>query len=100
MPSQYRILTQHPEGKQGATIEREKYDLIRCTILDALQREREMTSFELGKTVESKVDKYFEGHVQWYYTTVKLDLEAREEIERIPGKAPQTLRLARDRLIV
>ncbi len=35
----------------------------------------------------------FEGSVGWYATTVKLDLEARGLIERMPGESPQVLRL-------
>jgi hypothetical protein len=33
------------------------------------------------------------GSVSWYTTTVKLDLEVKGEIERIPGSSPQRLRL-------
>ena len=32
------------------------------------------------------------GSVSWYTTTVKLELEVRGEIERIPGSRPQRLR--------
>lgn len=32
------------------------------------------------------------GSVSWYTTTVKLDLEARGELERVPGSRPQRLR--------
>ncbi|MBN8833636.1 MAG: hypothetical protein J0H76_04575 [Sphingobacteriales bacterium] len=34
----------------------------------------------------TKVKDDFEGGVQWYGETVKLDLEARKIIERVPGK--------------
>ncbi len=33
----------------------------------------------------------FDGSVMWYYTTVKLDLEARGEIRRVPGSRPQLI---------
>jgi hypothetical protein len=36
----------------------------------------------------------FEGSVSWYVTTVKLDLETRGVVERVPGQKPQRLRLA------
>jgi hypothetical protein len=36
-----------------------------------------------------------EGSISWYATMVKLDLEARGEIERIPGSSPQRIRLTR-----
>ena len=35
----------------------------------------------------------FDGSISWYVTTIKLDLEARGIIERIPKKRPQTLKL-------
>jgi len=35
----------------------------------------------------------FEGSVSWYFTTVKLDLEARGILERVPGERPQRIRL-------
>jgi hypothetical protein len=35
----------------------------------------------------------FRGSIGWYTTIVKLDLEARDLIERITDKKPQPLRL-------
>jgi hypothetical protein len=35
----------------------------------------------------------FEGKVVWYIVTVKLDLEARQVIERVPKTSPHQLRL-------
>ena len=93
MTSQYRIMTRHPDGKQGVNIAREKYDLIRCTILEILQDERELPFLELGRKIKERLGDNFDGSVTWYYTTVKLDLEARGEIERVPGKTPQHLKL-------
>lgn len=37
----------------------------------------------------------FDGSIGWYYTTIKLDLEARREIERIPGSKPQLIRMVK-----
>ncbi|MHA2424003.1 MAG: DUF6958 family protein [Candidatus Thorarchaeota archaeon] len=93
MPSQYRIKTLHPEGKEGVNIEREKYDLLRCTILEVLDGSNQISFKELGAEIKQRIGKEFSGSVSWYYTTVKLDLEARGEIERIPGSKPQMLRL-------
>jgi hypothetical protein len=36
----------------------------------------------------------WDGSVGWYVTAVKLDLEARNEIHRLPGVSPQRVRLA------
>ena len=38
-----------------------------------------------------------EGSISWYVTTVKLDLEARGLIERVPRSRPQRLRMAEGR---
>ncbi len=93
MPSQYRIKTLHPEGKEGVNIEREKYDLLRCTILEVLDGTNQLSFRALRDEIKQRIGKDFKGSVSWYYTTVKLDLEARGEIERIPGSKPQILRL-------
>lgn len=89
-----RIMTLHPEGKQGVDISRKKYDIVRQSILNHLSAHGEMTFTELTENVRRKLEGSFEGSITWYVTTVKLDLEARKEIERIPKSSPQRLRLA------
>ena len=91
-----KILTLHPQGKAGVNISKEKYQQIRNMILRSLEG-REALTFrglmeEVGQTLEGK----FEGSISWYVTTVKLDLEARGVIERLPGASPQRLRLAQN----
>jgi hypothetical protein len=90
-----RILTLHPEGKEGVNIEKVKYDQVKSAILETLQGIEEMSFNRLGKEVKAKLSGSFEGSVSWYYTTVKLDLEARGLIERIPDQKPQLLRLTK-----
>ncbi len=90
---EYKIMTLHPEeGKQGVNIARKKYDMVRAAILNALDRS-ELTFSELTRHVENQLGKTFDGSIPWYVTTVKLDLEARGEIERVPRSRPQRLRL-------
>ena len=48
----------------------------------------------LSRAVEKEVNGNFEGSVTWYVTCVKLDLEARGVIKRVPHSRPQLLRLA------
>jgi hypothetical protein len=88
------IRTLHPEKKQGVNISREKYDIIRKAILSALHNEKEISFMKLSRAVEKEVNGNFEGSVTWYVTTVKLDLEARGVIKRVPHSRPQLVRLA------
>lgn len=89
-----RILTQHPEeGKSGVNISKRKYDVTREAILESLRANEEMTFKDLTEDVRRKLEGRFDGSISWYVTTVKLDLEARGQIERVPRKRPQRLRL-------
>lgn len=91
-----RVQTLHPEaGKQGVRIAREKYDLVRQAILEVLGEAGEAAFKELPGRVAERLEGRLQGSVSWYVTTVKLDLEARGLIERVPGARPQRLRLAR-----
>jgi hypothetical protein len=88
-----KILTKHPDpDKQGVRISKAKYDLIRETILDLLRANSELTFTELTSAANERLDGKFDGSVSWYVTTVKLDLEARKVIERVPKSKPQRLR--------
>lgn len=89
-----RIRTLHPEKKQGVNISKEKYDMIRNAILCVLQSQKEITFMKLSRAVEKEVNGNFDGSVTWYVTTVKLDMEARGEIKRVPNSRPQLVKLA------
>ena len=89
-----RIMTLHPQGKSGVNIDREKYETMRHAILDSVQDDGEITFTELTEDVRRKLEGKFDGSINWYVTTVKLDLEARGVIERIPKSSPQRLRMA------
>ena len=91
-----KILTLHPdEEKQGVNISRSKYEMIRQAILNAIRSQGSISYQGLVSLIDYNLRNRFEGSIQWYVTTVKLDLEARGEIERIPGKGEQMLRLTR-----
>jgi hypothetical protein len=91
-----KILTLHPEkGKQGVNISRSKYDMIRLAILDAIRSQGTIGFRGLVSLVEYNLRNRFEGSIPWYVTTVKLDMEARGEIERMPEPGEQKLRLKR-----
>ena len=90
-----KIQTLHPEGKAGVNISKVKYDQIRTAIVESLKTHEELTFNELRDQVSKRIAGDFEGSVSWYYTTVKLDLEARGTIERVGSRSPQKIRLNR-----
>lgn len=89
--AQEKILTQHPQGKSGKNINRQKYESMRSAIISAL-KSKELTHTELFGTLKKKLVRTFSGNVSWYGETVKLDLEARKLIQRT-GSKPQKYRL-------
>jgi hypothetical protein len=92
-----KMLAQHPQpDKQGVRISKAKYELIRKTILDTLHAKEGITFTELTDAVKGKLEGDFDGSIPWYVTTVKLDLEARKVIERVPRTKPQQLRVVTD----
>jgi hypothetical protein len=88
------FLTLHPDpAKKGVKIEKTKYDAMRNAILETLKRDGTMPFMELAALIEDQLHGRFDGSVMWYYTTVKLDLEARGEIRRVPKTQPQMVEL-------
>ncbi len=85
------IRTRHPQGKTGRTISRQKYDTVRKELLSAL-RGQELTHTELFSVLQKKLKGKVDGNISWYGETVKLDLEARKEIERTASR-PQRYRI-------
>lgn len=87
-----RITTQHPEpGKSGVNISKGKYDQIREAILDSLRTNGEITFKGLTDDGTTRLSGKFDRSIPWYVTTVKLDLEARQIIQRVPDSSPQRL---------
>jgi hypothetical protein len=80
------IQTLHPQpGKKNKRISFQKYNVIRQNML-AILANGEMTHTELMEKLYENVKDFFEGGIQWYGETVKLDLEARRIIERSTSK--------------
>jgi Family of unknown function (DUF6958) len=86
-----KILTKHPLGKTGRSIDRDKYETLKDAIMFALKG-KELTHPELFEQLNKKLKNKISGSVSWYGETVKLDLEARKLIERTSSK-PQKYRL-------
>jgi hypothetical protein len=92
-----RIMTLHPQGKQGVNISRAVYNAVRRAILDAIRQHRELAFQRLPDEVSARLGPGFDGSVSWYTTCVKLDLEARGLIERVPDRGGlQKLRIVDD----
>lgn len=88
-----KILCLHPEGKTGTNIDKQKYEMVKGAILDVLNENETHPFKTLADEVANRLGDSFEGSFGWYTTSVKLDLEARGLIERVPTKSPQQLRL-------
>jgi hypothetical protein len=69
--------------KNSVHLDKAKYDLMRAVILANLQEYGPMTFRELGALIKEQLQNEFGESVEWYFTTVKLDLEARGEIRRV-----------------
>jgi hypothetical protein len=96
-----RILTLHPAGKHGVRIARDKYDDMRAALLAVVPRDPAGAPFlALEELVEEHLDPalWVDAKVAWYLVTVKQDLEARGELELVPGVQPQHVRRTRETL--
>jgi hypothetical protein len=88
------IQTLHPDKtKTNKRISLDKYNYIKKHLL-VLLKKTELTHTDLMESLYQRVKDEFEGGVQWYGETVKLDLEARGVIERT-GKKPEKYHLVR-----
>ncbi len=91
-----------PGGLDGWTMDERQYELMRAHVLQMIDDERDADgTILLKEVVAAAQDRYSthqlfpKGRVRNYCTFTKVDLEARCEIERIPGSSPQ--RIARYR---
>ena len=97
MSKEDKVLCETPTpGKKPTRIDRWKYDLVRSTILASVPADQQGVEFrQIAELVEAQLspnDLENLGSVSWYTTTVKLNLEVKGDIERIPGSNPQRLR--------
>lgn len=90
-----KIRALHPDpSRKGINIDAQKYAAIRNAIMDVLAQ-GPVGFRNLVHRLEGDLEESFEGSIPWYVTTVKLDLEARGLIERVPDARPQQLRVRR-----
>lgn len=86
-----KIQLLHPAGKKAVSIHKEKYDLLKNSIINSLKTSGEFTFAEMLQYTDDDFKKNqikFEGSLGWYLEWVKLDLEARKVIERVSNKYP------------
>lgn len=88
-----KIMTLHPEGKKGVNILKRRYDIIKDFILKTIEGHGEIGFDELTDLAVENLSNTFDGKVVWYIVSVKLDLEARNIIERAPNTSPHKLRM-------
>ncbi|WKZ64085.1 MAG: hypothetical protein QY315_04655 [Saprospiraceae bacterium] len=91
-----KIMTLHPSGKQGVNILLRRYEVIKDFILSKVIEHSEISFDELTDLAVKELSESFDGKVVWYMVTVKLDLEARKLIERVPKTSPHKLRLVKE----
>ena len=88
-----RILTLYPQGKKGVHILKRRYDAIKDFILQTIEEHSVISFQNLSDLAIEKLSNSFDGKVLWYVVSVKLDLEARGIIERIPKTSPHELKI-------
>lgn len=85
------------EGRDGVTnIPKWKFDAVQAAILKAVGDDG-LPFSELNEAVKRHLDEkdyHRLGSLGWHVTTVKLEMEVRGEIERLPGSGPQRIRRA------
>lgn len=92
MTNKIQLLNPDP-SKKGAAIDRDKYILVKETMLIIIEKNPLITFKELMNEVSYQLIEKLDGSASWYCTAVKLDLEARGLIERVGSSSPQRLRL-------
>ena len=71
---------------------KEKYNLLKPAVLKYLRTKRKATFGGITKAIEKEfktTGQIFQGSLPWYLEWVKLDLEARKVIRRVPNTSPQ-----------
>jgi hypothetical protein len=94
-PEMFQAL--HPDpSKQGVRVTKATYEAYRTALLQVIPVDEEGVLFgALSAAVVPHLSPELVATTSpgWWVTTVKLDLEARGKIERVPGKGKQRLRL-------
>ncbi len=90
-----RIPCRTPTGTSATNIPKWKFDACRDALLAQLAG-GEIKAADIAERAGARLSEAHLtdlGKLGWHMTTVRLELEVRGEIERIPGTKPVTLRL-------
>lgn len=89
------VATKNPgQGKRGPRIDAARYHAMKTALLAVIPKAGDGVRFaDLERLVERRLPRatFAGASVLWYATIVKLDLEARGFIRRVPGSSPQRL---------
>lgn len=95
---EHKIQLKHPQGKKAVSINKDKYDLLTNETIQYLTEWKDGTFSEISKSIVRSLKKkkiIFNGSLNWYLEWVKLDLEARQVITRVPKSSPQKYTLTK-----
>jgi hypothetical protein len=99
MTAEERVVCETPTpGKKPTRIHKWKYDLLRRIILEIVEGTDGVEFRNLPGLIESRLSveqRENLGSVSWYTVSVKLDMEVKGDIERVPRAKPQKLRLVK-----
>ena len=87
-----RIQLKHPQGKKPISMSKDKYDLLKPVVLKHLRAKGKATFTEISAAIAKDFrtnGTKFKGSLPWHLEWVKLDLEARKIIKRVPNTTPQ-----------
>lgn len=91
------ITALHPDPeKQGTRVTKTTYEAYRAALFKVIPTSEEGVFYAaLSQAVVPHLDADLVASTSpsWWVTTVKLDMEARGEVERVPGKGKQRVRL-------
>lgn len=91
-----KIQLKHPTGKHAVRMDRDKYELLRKAILKCLKN-ISLTHTEMCAVIRADFKTRnikFEGSLEWYMESVKLDLEANKLVKRVKDKSILKFQLA------
>ena len=86
-----KVQLKHPKGKKAIRMPKAKYDLLKPMVVKYLRSNGNATfsamTSAIAKEFKTNGTK-FEGSIPWHLEWVKLDLEARKIIKRVPNTSP------------